>query len=115
MGKTGACGNCGRAADLASCGRGDASISWRSMPRPRGRPMSKARAGGSEMRNCNRLTVVVLLALGSPQFAAALELPDWSAWKHRKSVEITGKDWKADQVDYPIRIVCHRGKGKYSG
>jgi hypothetical protein len=32
--------------------------------------------------------------------------------KHTKIVAIEGKNWEADQVDYPIQIVCHKGAGK---
>jgi hypothetical protein len=38
-----------------------------------------------------------------------------SDWKHAKSVEILGKGWSGDQSDYPILIVCHKGKGRDSG
>src|SRR5262245_41895998 len=42
---------------------------------------------------------------------AAGDAPDWTRWRHARSVEVLGKDWPADQVDYPIRIDCHKGKG----
>jgi hypothetical protein len=53
----------------------------------------------------------LLLPLAVTPPAAAQAPRDWAAWKHCKSVEVLGKDWKADQVDYPVRIVCHKGKG----
>jgi hypothetical protein len=54
--------------------------------------------------------ISLLLTCAVPPFAAA-QPQDWAAWKHCKSVEVQGKDWKADQVDYPVRIVCHKDTG----
>jgi hypothetical protein len=32
-------------------------------------------------------------------------------FKGAKSVVIKGGDWPADQTDYPIEIICHKGEG----
>jgi hypothetical protein len=55
--------------------------------------------------------VFLLLPCTLTPFAAAGAPPDWTAWKHHKSVKVLGKAWKVDQVDYPLRIVCHKDKG----
>jgi hypothetical protein len=55
--------------------------------------------------------VFLLLPCTITPFASAQAPRDLSAWKHRKSVEVLGKEWKADLVDYPLRIVCHKGRG----
>jgi hypothetical protein len=56
-------------------------------------------------------TALILLPCDFPPLATAQAPGDWSAWKHCKSVEVLGKEWKTDQVDYPLRIVCHKEKG----
>jgi hypothetical protein len=78
---------------------------------------STPKEGGSVKKNgLGRLVSAVsavfpLLTCALTPFAAAQAPRYWSAWNHHKSVEVLGKEWVADQVDYPIRIVCHKGSG----
>jgi hypothetical protein len=52
----------------------------------------------------------LVLALLPRQGAEAKD--EASPIKGARSVTVQGKDWPADQSDYPVEIICHRGQGK---